>query len=225
MGSGDASAFRYRVCGYARPLISYPGQEHRFVAKRHNVELALVRVNGVIIAPGETFSFWSSVGRTTLSAGYAPAAALRDGVLVEDIGGAICLASTLLYNIGLLAGMAIDERWCHSVDSYGDARYFELGRDAAVEYAYRDLRMRNVLDVPLLLRASVDDDEVRAEACSAHAIDFSVNIVVTTPVYREGMMLVQTTRNVTRGDGVEVDDLGASVYRVAGGHALQRTTN
>lgn len=213
---GDPATFGHCVCSYARPLLCYPGQEQRFAAKHHNVELALARVDGVVVAPEETFSFWRLVGRTTSSTGYAPAAALRDGVLVEDVGGAICLASTLLYNIGLLSAMAVDERWCHSVDSYGGARYFELGRDAAVEYAYRDLRLRNVLDVPLMLRASVEDDAVRAEAWSSDAVDLSVEIAVTPPEYRNGVLGVGTRRTVTRDGVVGADDLEVSAYRVAG---------
>lgn len=102
---GGAGAFTYRVCSYARPLISYAGQESRFAAKKHNVELALSRIDALVVGPGETLSFWRAVGRPTTRAGYARAAALKDGVLVEDVGGAICLASTLLYNIGLLSGM------------------------------------------------------------------------------------------------------------------------
>ncbi len=58
--------------------------------------------------------------------------------------------------------MKIVERHCHSVDSYGDARYFELGRDAAVEYAYLDLRFRNDFPQPLLIRSRVEAESVVA---------------------------------------------------------------
>jgi len=196
-------------------LICYAGQELRFAAKKHNVELALSRIDALVVEPGETLSFWRAVGRPTARAGYARAAALKDGVLVEDIGGAICLVSTLLYNIGLLSGMAIDERWCHSVDSYGDARYFELGRDAAVEYAYRDLRLRNVLRVPIRLSASVEDDAVHAEAWSQRVLDLRADVSVSAPACERRVMSVRTVRTVSLHGAVCVDDLGASTYRVA----------
>jgi len=216
-GLGDAGGFSHRICEYERPLICYAGQEQRFTAKKHNVELALSSLDGLMVAPGETFSFWQSVERPTVRSGFARAAALKDGVLVDDVGGAICLASTLLYNVGLLSGMAIDERWCHSVDSYGDARYFELGRDAAVEYAYRDLRLRNIFDVPLLLRTSVTDDAVRAEAWSPSEMDLRVEIAVTV-AQREGREIrVSTSRKVSGSAGARVDDPGASVYRISSG--------
>ncbi len=212
---GGAGAFTYRVCSYARPLISYAGQESRFAAKKHNVELALSRIDALVVEPGETLSFWRAVGRPTARAGYARAAALKDGVLVDDVGGAICLASTLLYNIGLLSGMAIEERWCHSVDSYGDARYFELGRDAAVEYAYRDLRLRNVLRVPIRLSTSVQDGAVLAESWSQRVIDLRADVSVSAPACEGRVMSVRTVRSVSLHGAVCVEDLGASTYRLA----------
>ena len=49
------------------------------------------------------------------------------------------------FNAGLLAGLEIVERSEHSVDTYSDQRYFELGRDTTIEYGYLDLRFRNEL--------------------------------------------------------------------------------
>jgi VanW like protein len=215
--SGDASDFAELIGTYTRPLICYPGQASRFAAKQHNIALALSRVDGIIVAPGETFSFWRCVGRPTLRAGFEAAAALKDGVLVEDVGGAICLSSTLLYNAGLLSGMAIDERWCHSVDSYGNARYFELGRDAAVEYPYRDLRLRNVWQVPLLLRASLIGDAVCAEVRSRDPLDLCVGIDVSTPRRDGPLMTVCATRTIARENRRWTDELGVSRYQVSRG--------
>lgn len=226
-GLGAQRDFSHRVCGYERPLICYAGQEGRFAAKKHNVELALSCVDGLVVAPGETFSFWRCVQRATVRSGYAAAAALKDGVLVDDVGGAICLASTLLFNIGLLSGMAIDERWCHSVDSYGDARYFELGRDAAVEYAYRDLRLRNVFDAPMLLRAWVSADAVCAEAWSSRPADIQVNITVSAPECDGVGVSVTTVRQVSRSGTAHThtEDRSQSTYRVAPVAQDLRTTN
>ena len=214
-GRGEQSDFPHRMCAYERPLICYAGQEARFAAKKHNVELALSRIDGVIVAPGETFSFWRCVDRPTIQSGYARAAALRDGVLVDDVGGAICLASTLLFNIGLLSGMAIDERWCHSVDSYGEARYFELGRDAAVEYAYRDLRLRNVFDAPMQLRAWVTVDAVCAEAWSSRPAEIQVNIAVSKPERDGASFSVTTVRQVIRSGRAYMEDRSQSTYPAA----------
>lgn len=132
-------------------------------------------------------------------------------MLTEDIGGAICLASTLIYNIGLLGGMTIVERRCHSVDSYGERRYFELGRDAAVEYAYLDLRFRNGLGAPVLLRAYAEEERVVAEARSAEALPLRVEIDVETLEDAETIR-PRTRRTVVLNGSRREEDLGWSVH-------------
>ena len=209
----DARAFPVLICRYERPLICYPGQEHRFAGKQHNCTLVLRACDDLVIEPNETFSFWDCIGRPTQKRGFLPAAALKDGRLVEDIGGAVCLASTLLYNVGLLSGMAIVERRCHSVDSYGAARYFELGRDAAVEYAYLDLRLRNDFASPLLLRSRIEDDAVIAEIWSDRALGISVEIVVGVAVITPPTTVVVRDASLGRDD-VVVADAGATGVRV-----------
>jgi vancomycin resistance protein VanW len=201
------------VCRYERPLICYEGQEAAFAGKRRNVELALAAVDGLRIAPSETFSMWRVVGRPTERAGYGRAAALKGGVVTEDVGGALCLASTLPYNVALLGGMEIVERRCHSVDSYGAARYFELGRDAAVEYAYIDLRFRNELGVAVVLRAGVSASAVWAELRTAAQVELLVELEVSDAQFAAGFVAARTGRRVIRAGVARYEDLGWSRHR------------
>jgi vancomycin resistance protein VanW len=214
---GNPAGYPYLLCRYHRPLLCYPGQEHRFEAKRGNVERSLASVDRRVMRPGEVFSFWQAVGRPTRTRGYQPAAAIKDGVLTEDVGGAICLSSTLLYNIGLLCGLSIIERHCHSVDSYGDARYFELGRDAAVEHPYRDLRFRNDLGADVMLRARVEADAVVGEAWSSFPLDVKVDIDIQRTALDEAsaMLRVSTRRVVVVAAKPFVDEQTESVYATA----------
>ncbi len=205
-GLGAAAHFPHRVAAYELALRCYPGQEARFDDKRHNIALALARFDSVVIAPGETLSFWRRVGRPTERTGYKRAAALKAGVLTEDVGGSICLASTLLYNAGLLAAMHVVERTCHSVDSYGADRYFELGRDASVEYAYRDLRMRNELPAALLLRTHVEAASVLAEIWSAVPLALHVEIHVEEPRFTAPPLVQTPDASLTQA--VAIDDPG-----------------
>jgi len=212
----DALPGAFAVSTYERRLRCYPGQEAAFAAKRANIALAMRRLDNVVVLPGQTLSFWQCVGRPTAAAGYGKAAALKDGVLTSEVGGAICFVSTILYNAMLLSGMTISERFCHSVDSYGDARYFELGRDASVEYAYRDLRARNDLGAEVVLRASLDGDVARIDVLSSRDLDLTVQLDVQ-PVHTQSPseLAVRTTRNLCRDGFSWSEDLGASVYRVA----------
>ncbi len=66
--------------------------------------------------------------------------------------------ATNLFNACLWAGCQILERHCHSIDAYGDDRFYELGRDAAIAYGYKDLIIRNTSKVPLQLRFQVSPE-------------------------------------------------------------------
>lgn len=172
----SAARFEHPWAEYERAWIAYPGQEEWTLGKRHNLALMAAAVEGVVIAPGETFSVWRLTGSPTASRGYLAGAALKNGELVSDIGGGTCLFSTLVYNLALLSGMEIVERHAHSQDTYGDARYFELGRDAAIEYGYLDLRFRNPHTVPLAIRFSVRETAVSGTILGPSPCPFLVEI-------------------------------------------------
>ncbi len=233
---GDRSGFPVEVCSYERRFIDYPGQESLGKAKRRNQAILANALNETVIAPGETFSVWNLAARPTAEAGYAHAAALKNGELTTDIGGAICLLSTVLYNVALLGGLRIVERHCHSVDSYGEQRYFELGRDAAIEYGYRDLRFVNQHRLPVCLEVTVDAARVRAGLRAPSSLGVEVRLEVSAPAYSElppviwfdetlppdaevvgtpaiPGLRVSTVRIVRAGDGSEVrEDLGETVH-------------
>lgn len=119
----------------------------------HNMALALSKVNGSIVNPGETFSFEEKVGNsTTAQSGFKPANGLLNGILVPMYGGGICQASTTLYGAVLRADMTIVERGCHSVPS----SYVPIGQDAAVSYRQLDFQFRNDLSTPIYIAAWMD---------------------------------------------------------------------
>lgn len=212
---GGALSHAYLVCRYTLPVQCYPGQEPHFESKRSNIALAMGALNGLEVAAGETFSFWRSVGRPTARRGYGFAAAIKDGVLTQDIGGALCLVSTLVYNALLLSGMTVRERYAHSVDSYGDARYFELGRDAAVEYPYRDLRGTNDATGALLLRVRMEGGLAVAEVMSRSAPERSVDVEAQVVGQADGRpLVVRTLRHIRDAAVARTQDLGLSVYRL-----------
>ena len=92
-------------------------------ARSNNLELAASKINGLILSPGETFSYNKTVGARTIQTGYQEAAIYSDGQVVDGIGGGICQISSNLYNLAVLANLEITERHNHQfLTSYTEAR-------------------------------------------------------------------------------------------------------
>ena len=72
-----------------------------------NITIPSMAINGTVVAPGEWFSYWKTVGEVSLAKGYKLGGAIIDGHSVEgkSIGGGICSSSTTLFNAALRAGL------------------------------------------------------------------------------------------------------------------------
>lgn len=225
----DTGGFDEEWGRYELPVRIYPGQEATAEGKLHNLGMMARSLDGCLIRPGETLSLWRCAGEPSVRRGYREGAALVDGVLTTGEGGSTCLFSTVLYNAGLLAGLSVVERHAHSVDTYGVERYFELGRDATIEYGYLDLRFRNDGDATLLLRCGASAAGTWASFLGEGRRPFEVEIRVSEPVVTaRGARAVpasdvewpgydgvrtQTWRTLRWRDGqTRVDDLGESVH-------------
>lgn len=115
------------------------------VDRSTNLRLASEKINGTVLAPGETFSYNKTVGARTVAAGYKNAKVYESGKVVDGIGGGICQVSSTLYNAALLANLEIVERRNHQfVTSYVGA-----GRDATVVYGQTDFKFKNTRKYPI----------------------------------------------------------------------------
>lgn len=108
-----------------------------------NLQLAANRLHGLILQPGQIFSFWNRVPSPTVTNGFREGPVFVQGRVITDIGGGLCLVATNLFNTALAGGCEILERHGHSIDPYGDQRFFTLGQDASVAYGYKDMILRN----------------------------------------------------------------------------------
>ncbi len=128
------------------------GFEHRI----HNMRLAARTIHGLLLAPGQIFAFWRRVPRPCPGNGFTPGPVFLDGNVATSVGGGLCQVSTTLFGAFLEAGLEILERENHSIDPWGEDRFVDLGRDAAVAYGYKDLVVRNPSDVALRLHLGVN---------------------------------------------------------------------
>jgi vancomycin resistance protein VanW len=133
-------------------------QENKIV----NLRIATNTMDGVLIRPGETFSFWRLIGNTTARKGYLPGLILKYGEAGSGIGGGICQLSNLLYWMALHTPLAVAERHHHSFDPFPDMlRVIPFGTGACVFYNYVDLRLHNPTDLTFQIRVRVTADHLK----------------------------------------------------------------
>jgi len=123
--------------------------------RRHNIALGAGKLNGIIIAPGEEFSFNEHLGDITPEAGYLDGSVILGGATVTGIGGGICQVSTTMFRAAYNAGYAITERNSHGYR----VGYYEYagagpGLDAAIWQPEIDLRFQNNSPYHLLIESS-----------------------------------------------------------------------
>ena len=140
--------------GYSEFPGSIPG-------RIHNVALAAAKLNGVLIPPGETFSFNKTVGDISAATGYQSAYIIKDGRTVMGDGGGVCQVSTTLFRSALNAGLPITERHEHSyrVHYYEDDGS-KAGLDATVFHPTEDLRFINDTSSYILIQTKTDTNRL-----------------------------------------------------------------
>jgi len=139
--------------------------------KKHNLRIAISRFQNFPFFPNQIFSFWHNVGNPTKKAGYKMGINIIKGQLDFDFGGGLCQLSGLLYHLALTAGLGIAERHPHSADLYTEeTRYTPLGADATTAYGYKDLRLKNTLDVPVCFRIRIEGNQLIGALCAPESI-------------------------------------------------------
>ena len=119
-----------------------------------NIRLAAEKINGLVLLPGETFSFNGTVGQRTEEAGFRLAGAYNDGQVVEAIGGGICQVSSTLYCAQMFAQLKTTNR----VNHYFKVDYLDYGLDATVSWKNPDYKFTNSREYPVKIVAFLDEE-------------------------------------------------------------------
>jgi len=137
--------------------------------KAVNLSLAAPKVNGVLIKPGETFSFWRLVGKTSEAKGYREGLTISCGKASQGIGGGLCQLTNLIHWMILHTPLTIAERHHHDqLDLFPDYnRQIPFGTGTSIFYNYLDYRVKNTTDATYQLFVYLTDDylcgELRAD--------------------------------------------------------------
>lgn len=129
---------------------------HSIEGRIHNVDLASSKFHGILIDPGETFSFNQAVGEIDSAHGYQPAYIIKEGRTILGDGGGVCQVSTTMFRAALDAGLNITERRAHAYRvSYYEVNS-ELGTDATVYSPSPDLKFVNDTPAHILIQRVID---------------------------------------------------------------------
>ena len=144
-----------------------------------NISLASTALDGLVIKPGEEFSFNNTTGNRTLEKGYRPAGAYLNGKLVEEPGGGVCQVSSTLYNAVVFAGLETTERHAHSFEP----SYVTPGEDAMVSYdgyAGPDMKFINTSNVAIVIRAKLVDQKLTASIVGIPILEDNEKVYMTS---------------------------------------------
>jgi vancomycin resistance protein YoaR len=122
----------------------------------HNIELAAARLNGVLIKPGEEFSFNAAVGEVSAATGYQAAYIIQNGRTQLGDGGGLCQDSTTVFRAALDSGLPITVRRGHSYRVGYYEQNAKAGLDATVYSPSTDLKFINDTPAHILIQTEVD---------------------------------------------------------------------
>lgn len=156
----------YIQTSHATPLYRHLRGEEMELQKNKvvNLQLAAARLNGVVLRPGETFSYWHLIGKPSRKKGYREGMVLFLGRIGSDVGGGLCQLSNLIFWMTLHTPLTVVERYRHSHDVFPDSnRTQPFGSGATCAYPHRDLMIRNDTDQSYQLCVRVGETHLEGE--------------------------------------------------------------
>ncbi len=128
-----------------------------------NIQVGAGKLNGVLIAPGETFSMADAIGEVSKETGYAESYVIFGSETIQDVGGGLCQVSTTLFRAAFNYGLEINERHAHGYRVYYYERLADrsldpglAGLDASVYLPTLDLKFTN--DTPYWILMETEPD-------------------------------------------------------------------
>lgn len=137
-----------------------------------NLRLACEAINGMVLYPGDVFSYNEALGERTAARGYKPGPSYSGNETVMTYGGGICQVSSALYYCTLIAELETLVR-----ENHGFApNYAPLGMDATVSWGSIDFRFRNSLDYPVRIEATASGGTVTVSLIGTYEKDYYVEM-------------------------------------------------
>ena len=123
-----------------------------------NLQIAIKKIDGLIINPGEEFSFWNLVGNATKRKGYKEGLVISNSQMKKGVGGGLCQMANLIHWLVLHTPLQVTEMHHHSDALFPDVkRRVPFGTGTSISYKALDYRFKNVTEYPIQIRVWLDD--------------------------------------------------------------------
>ena len=179
----------------------------------HNIQVAASRFDGVLIKPGEEFSFVETLGEVDGEHGYKQELVIKNNETTPEFGGGVCQVSTTTFRAAVYSGLEITARKNHAYPVY---YYNPQGMDATVYIPRPDLRFINNTPGHILIQTEIDVPK-RELIFKFYGTDDGRKIEIDGPYItsREAdgsMKTVFTQKVTTSGENIIVEDTFRSNY-------------
>lgn len=194
------------------------GKSH--ASRIHNLKLGMSKFNGVILKPGEEFSFNKLLGEVDSEDGYQAELVIKSGLLKREYGGGLCQVSTTVFRAAILAGLPIKERKPHS---FPVQYYNPQGFDSTIYPGVVDLKFINDTTNHILIQTRVIGSQLNVEI---YGSDDGRKVTVEGPVQYDhkpsGAMKAYFVRKIAMSDGTTKEERFDSVYKAPPPSPLER---
>ena len=128
------------------------------INKVTNLKIASKKIDGLIVKPGEEFSFWNLVGNATKSKGYKEGLVISNSKMKTGVGGGLCQMANMIHWLVLHTPLTVTELHHHSDALFPDVkRRVPFGTGTSISYKALDYRFKNTTEHPIQIRVWLDE--------------------------------------------------------------------
>ena len=152
-----------------------------------NIAIACKKINGIIVKPGETFSFWKLVGPTTKELGYKEGLVIvRKNGLSKGYGGGLCQMANMIHYLVLNSPLEVTELHHHSDALFpDDRRRVPFGTGTSVCYNNLDYRFKNNTNQNIQILLWIENEELCGELRSEKPFQYRYKLVEEDHHYKK----------------------------------------
>lgn len=146
--------------------------------KADNIALASSKICGIVIRPGEEFSFWKTVGKVNKKTGYKEGRVIKENKLTSGVGGGLCNLANTIHLLILHSPLTVTEFHKHSDALAPDeGKRIPFSSGTSVRYNYIDYRFKNNTQQNFQLNLWCADEKLYGELRSDSEIPFSYKLI------------------------------------------------